>query len=1015
MGLAMPLDARLDDEALLDLLFERALTAGAAAVSVELENLLESRGHLRVRAIEVLALAGELASIAAPPVTPPSPGIPALVGGYRVLAEAGRGGMGIVYRARQEALGREVALKVLSPALSASARARERFEWEARMLARVRHPAVVAVHEVLTISDLCAYAMEWVEGRSLAQVLHGREELDVAQVLDLGIVIGGALSVVHAAGLVHRDIKPSNILLRPDGAPVLIDFGLARDVEHDLHTASGEFLGTMAYAAPEQIRGLHREVGARSDVYGLAATLHAVLAGAPPFELDGRMRTLRHLETERRTALRPLHARIPRELDTVLDKAMDPDPSQRYESAAAFADDLRRIRDLEPIRARRIPLWRRSSLWLRRNPATVTVFVILVVALAVTLSQVQATGLARDRALRHFDRAQRAVWQLVRVARDGLQDVAGAAGQRETLLRSALAFYQELASEPGADLGEDSRLGLPWAIARAQAGLLHKELGDLAAARTELTQALSYLDPAVARRDVDVQLLTLQADTLRDLAATELDARDLVAAEAAAARAMVSRERLVGVLASGWKPLSDLLSIRAAVQFHSDHWTELERTLEQHTRLLATVSEPSEATELAAVRAEVAGKRAAALCRQGRIQDGSSHLELALRERRIVLAARPTSLSARSELATTLLYHGQSLVLLGQPKAAHAAGTEAMALYESLQRDLPGNIEVRDGLKGVRELVAAVDAESTVAGSVRDELKQLRAAVHSARTKGDDDAELAGLQQFFRKFDPAAVESWRDVETALRELPYLLRKTADQRELLAAVTGWPSRLQSLGEPPASIAEQFGDLWLLRAVRSLLVGDGADAELAVEAALPRLSPKLRHEAEQLRVEAEILQDPRRGWTAAQAIPDPAADSALAPGTERSWRMASRLRLLGAAHRALGQLDECRRCWAAASTAFEAARSYSSSDQSLAAEWARNSIELVVAGLGTKSAPHDLFEALDALRALRQRGPRALRGPAQRHVQFALRALASLPAGSLAPRAQALRDELLPTPK
>ncbi|MCU0865906.1 MAG: serine/threonine protein kinase [Planctomycetes bacterium] len=1000
----LPLDARLDDEALLDLLFERALTAGAAAVSVELENLLESRGHLRMRANEVLALAGELASIAAPPVTPPKPGIQALVGGFRVVAEAGRGGMGIVYRARQEALGREVALKVLAPALSASARARARFEWEARMLARVRHPAVVAVHEVLTTPDLCAYAMEWVEGRSLAQVLHGRQELDVAQVLDLGIVIGGALSVVHAAGLVHRDIKPSNILLRPDGSPVLIDFGLARDAEHDLHTASGEFLGTMAYAAPEQILGRHQEVGARTDVYGLAATLHAALAGGPPFAADGKVGTPRQVETERRGALRPLHPRIPRELDIVLDKAMDPDPSRRYVSVAAFADDLRRIRDLEPIQARPMARWRRSWLWLRRNPTAVAVVTMLAAALSLTLWQASAVDLARRGTERHFERAQRAVWQLTLLARDELLDIAGAAEQRQNLLRSALSFYRDVAS----DVGPDPRIRLPWAVARAQAGRLHKELGDLAAARTELTRALSQLGPAVAGPDPDQVLLAAHAEAQRDLAATELDAGDLAAAETAAKLAMASYERLVDGLTRSWEQVSELLSIRAAIEFHSARWSELELTLAGHAELLTQVSESANAIDLAAARAGIAGKRAAAACRQDRLVDARGHLESALRERRTIAAARPASLSARSELATALLRHAELLVLLAEAPGARTSAVEAMDLFESLKRDSPGSIEVREGLAGAKALVAELDGQPAPASSSRDEVKRLLAAVRAARAKGDERSELAGLQQFFAKFDPQAVESWKDVEIALRELQKLLRKPGDYRELLIAVTSWPAQLQAMGPPPEQVARNFGALWLRRAVSSLLRGDGADAEYAATAGLPLLPTDLRPQAQQLQVEAVIMHDPGRGWRAVQELRDPAGDLDRVLDASHSWRIGTWHRLAGTAHRALGQGEQCRRSLAQALASFETARRDLSTDPGLAAEWVRTSIDLAVMDAATSSVPQDLTAALEALRALSKRAPI---GPELRHVRLALSQLAVLPATSLVAGAQALRDELL----
>jgi serine/threonine protein kinase len=263
----------VDDDAFLDLLYDRAVEARAEGAALDLDAALAGREHLRAQALRVVALAQEVAAVGNPANEP----LVQLIPGYQLLREIGRGGMGIVYRAQQESLGRLVALKVLSPALVASPRLRERFALEARALGRLRHPQVVAVHDIVATEGVCAYAMEWGDGVLLASRIAvgkvGGAGLDLSGVARLGEQVARALQAVHAAGLVHRDVKPSNILLRAVGAPVLTDFGLVRDDAESMHTRTGEFLGTAAYAAPEQLRGAHDEVGPWTDVYGLGVTL----------------------------------------------------------------------------------------------------------------------------------------------------------------------------------------------------------------------------------------------------------------------------------------------------------------------------------------------------------------------------------------------------------------------------------------------------------------------------------------------------------------------------------------------------------------------------------------------------------------------------------------------------------------------------------------------------------------------------------------------------------------------
>jgi tetratricopeptide (TPR) repeat protein len=377
-----------DDDEALDELFDRAVESLSQGLAIDLDTLLGDRPMLRPQAEQVLALARQVSagSAVAAAVLP-------RLEGFTLLEEVGRGGMGIVYRARQDRLDREVAVKVLSPALLASPRARERFALEAKALARLRHPHVVVVHEIVARDDLCAYAMEWIAGTTLARAIADRDpRLPPVAIARLGIALAEALTAVHAAGLVHRDVKPSNVLLRADGTPVLTDFSLVHDDAQTMHTRTGEFLGTLAYAAPEQLRGERDRIGPRTDVYGLGVTLWSALAGKPPFGSGSTATMLQRIEHGQLPPLRRVAPAVPRDLATIVHTAMERDPARRYADAAALAADLRRLLAFEPIHARPAGIVLRTQRWLERSPqlafalAGLFVAVVLGLAAAVWLS-----------------------------------------------------------------------------------------------------------------------------------------------------------------------------------------------------------------------------------------------------------------------------------------------------------------------------------------------------------------------------------------------------------------------------------------------------------------------------------------------------------------------------------------------------------------------------------------------------------------------------------------------------
>ena len=343
--------------------------------------------------------------------------VPEQLGDFRLVRALGGGGMGIVYLAEQLSLGREVALKLIRPEHLLFPGARARFRREIEAVATLHHPGIVAIHTVGEEGALPFFAMELIDGCTLAEILadlrgHAPESLSGADFsrtiaarfagdsagsrgdgassgrgdavrgsggevfdpdwvrasLELVRQVAVALEHAHRKGIVHRDVKPSNVSVTRTGRAVLLDFGLAVPAGAEGLTQSGGQLGTLAYMSPEQVRGVERP-GPATDVYSLGVTLYELLALQPPFQAEDRSATERLILAGQRRSLRARNPRVSAELELVCAKAMEADPRQRYPSAAAFADDLGRLLDRRPVLARPPGSWLRLRRWVQRNPA----------------------------------------------------------------------------------------------------------------------------------------------------------------------------------------------------------------------------------------------------------------------------------------------------------------------------------------------------------------------------------------------------------------------------------------------------------------------------------------------------------------------------------------------------------------------------------------------------------------------------------------------------------------------
>jgi WD40 repeat protein/serine/threonine protein kinase len=322
--------------------------------------------------------------------------------GYEIQGELGRGGMGVVYKARQTKLNRLVALKMILAGAQADPLQLERFRAEAEAVARLQHPYIVQIYEISDYNGCPFFSLEYVDGGNLAEKLTGAPQPPrlAAHLIRL---LALAMHSAHQKGIIHRDLKPGNILLasptqhisdsdtfhtemqatfRLFGIPKITDFGLAKHLDVQSQTRTGAIMGTPSYMAPEQAEGHAHSIGPATDVYGLGAILYELLTGRPPFESESSMTTLRRLLTDDPVSPAQLQLKVPLDLETICLKCLEKNPARRYHSAEDLAEELQRFLSNQPIEARPVGWWGRSLKWVRRHPTKSTVAAVVLLSIA---------------------------------------------------------------------------------------------------------------------------------------------------------------------------------------------------------------------------------------------------------------------------------------------------------------------------------------------------------------------------------------------------------------------------------------------------------------------------------------------------------------------------------------------------------------------------------------------------------------------------------------------------------
>jgi tetratricopeptide (TPR) repeat protein/tRNA A-37 threonylcarbamoyl transferase component Bud32 len=718
-------------------------------------------------------------------------GQPRAIGGYEIEAEIGRGGMGVVYRARERTTGRAVALKVLRPDLDDD-RARRRFVREVRAAAAVEHDHIVRVYATSDPAEaLLFFAMELVAGPSLAERIRADGRLEARGAAKLVVQAADGLAAAHDAGLVHRDVKPENVLIdTATGRAKVGDFGLARlAAESSDLTRSGVVAGTPAYLSPEQARG-DDGAGPLVDVYGLGVTLYECLTGEAPFGGTPHMVVQQILQDDPRPPRR-LNDAVPRDLETICLTAMAREPHRRYASAAAMADDLRRWLRGEPIRARAVSAAERGWRLARRRPLTATLAAALAIALvAGTTTSVVLWRRAEAHlraAARDYRRARDAVDKLyVRLYTGTLLDRPGLETVRTEITRDAVAYYREFLR----DHGDDPALRADAARASFAAGKLLFDTGDRREALDFLRQAGPLLEE-LGRTNLERRfeaarchdlVAVLAADLGREPEALAAHGRAVEAyrALAAADPGNARWQRMVGhalgnlanthvkagrarearaIFAQARKQFEALL---ASAPPHPFYRQDLALTLHNMALVADSAEGPALFREALAIREALAAaepgnayarrnvartrqKQASFLRVDGRVAEALPPLIAASDELRKLVRDHPDRIDYALDMGEACNDRAAVLLALGRPADALAASDEALGLLTRIAGVDPENVLVRQFLAGAYDLAA----RSHDALSHPDEaLRARRAAVpvleHLARTRpGDPEVKQA--------------------------------------------------------------------------------------------------------------------------------------------------------------------------------------------------------------------------------------------------------------------------------
>jgi tetratricopeptide (TPR) repeat protein len=700
------------------------------------------------------------------------------LGDYLLLRELGRGGMGVVFEAVQVSLGRRVAIKVLPFSAAIDPKQVRRFQVEVQAAAQLHHPHIVPVYSVGWEAGTHFYAMQLISGQPLAAIIAERQALAGMGPCDsigkavrpffreaarLGIQAAEALAHAHRLGIVHRDVKPSNLLVDDQGQLWVTDFGLARLQADSGVTATGDLLGTLRYMSPEQALAQRELVDHRSDQYSLGVTLYELITARPAFEGDDLQALVNQITAGEPAPPRKLDPRIPRDLETVVLRAMAREPARRYPTMRALAEDLERFLSDRPILARRPTALEWAAGRLRRHRAfVVSAAIILVLALVCLLlctiaiwnAMTRTAEVARartaelNRAQANLELAGRALDLYLNSAASWYpRDPAGDDQEKERL-RTALAFYEQLAAQSLADPAVKRRT----CAAYARVGDIHTALGDLREAELAYRKSLSIMEelrPGDA--DLDEHLLS-QAVVLEKFAGLFRRSGQFTPAEWSLGESVRLLQQVAGrrpLDPRARVALAHALNQQAALQGQTGRTAKALEGGGEALRLLATAGSFAGTTGQAAaprVRKELASVHlhmGTWLQLEGRFAEADSSYQSALRLLESLSAEEPTAADIRESLASCRAVLGELLRLTRREHESEACFKLAVRGLERLAADYPRVPRYREHLARVygrlSSLYLATDRPNRSAAA-RD-----RAIAHDPRLPRDHHLQVNNL------------------------------------------------------------------------------------------------------------------------------------------------------------------------------------------------------------------------------------------------------------------------------
>jgi len=668
---------------------------------------------------------------------------PGRFGGYKLLEELGRGGMGIVYRARQCSADRIVALKVIrGDRLAALPRDSQmgtvdRFRTEAQAAARLEHENIVTVYEVGDVEGEPFFSMRYVEGRSLTEILRDGP-ISNRQAAGYMEPVARAVEEAHKLGILHRDLKPQNILVDEKlDRPMVADFGLAKLLESGEElTCAGEVMGSPPYMSPEQARD-SSQVTSQTDVYALGATLYHILTGRPPFQAATPLETLRQVIEFEPVPPRQLNRSVDRDLDTICIKCLQKEPARRYGSAELLALDLRRYLDGEPIRARPIGPVQRAVRWCRRNPAVATLLGSTVTFLVLALVATAVGYVTAESARRQSDASYRQARKTVdnfytQVSEDTLLNRPGIQPLRRKLLEDARRYYQDFLAQRGNDPTIRDEL----ALTHFRTAQITEEIDSPKEALASYRRALMMQRQLLDERPADPQRLEAVGDTLT-----------------AMGRAL-SRQ---GKLDEAREAHQEAADVRRRLAEAAPDDCELRRTLANSYMNLGIIERQS-----------------------GRPQQARQRLEESQAVRKRMLDRGCDSPEIRRDLG---MGHYNLAVLAsatGDYPAADASFTRAIAAFEGLLDDRPDDLANQYRLVVCYRLLAdlkCATSDPDAAGVLYEKaLTRQQDLARSNPALPEYQSALAGLHmnrgllQYEQGQIPTALESFREAVAILGEL-----------------------------------------------------------------------------------------------------------------------------------------------------------------------------------------------------------------------------------------------------